>query len=1159
MSSSEEDLEDDIPEEGGHKISRATSGSAQERDSIGLTVVPTSKKANDLTASGGSSRKKPVPVRTGTEDLNADVPVGKTTAAAAPKRLSIPEAETVKPARPMPKGSSSPATTAKSETPKPAAAEEKKTEEKKITPTAAVAVLPAATVTSEASDTGKKLPTPSDATSTKPARPPPKRKSESDEKSKRKSKKEDDKEKSKRKSKKEDNDAEGTAPVKKKSKEASTSEKKSVRVDDSSKKEDGENSRPARPGRPGAKPASRPSAGMPTVQKTKTEGVSTAGGATADNEESNESDGLQSHPHKQSSVMHFDEILNASDAEEPTSFATARDEQAWLEAQKAKEDFLASMGRSLKSPTGPRASEQLEERSAGVATLGGAVDGLDDEPVKMPVPEHGPEAVGKDGEEANGEDSAPSVKQAAAAVKATISSMADGDSDEASHLPKQAAAKRPARPVPKASTSTAATSTSTETTTAESNESRSVPPADTSQVASIGKRPPFRPKTRASTVPNFEKAGTMTTDGDGAATTDPSNQAATSTLLEEEDNSDSQSEAEDRKKFVENLDGDPDRTKADLQIFQKKAQQMAPMDVDAQNILFGDSTYEREFNGVFSTAQDRHKEKLREKKDHLKQWEELLMEKPLLDLLEMESMFEPKNSDFPNEDAIVRTPINHSKLTYTKKKWFGLVQKEKEDTNEHYGLAAIGTPILQKNGGIRGDLSGYFEFDLDDAFVPRIDDLKGTGPDRNATRRYALEVMGKCFKVVKVQQRGKTGKRYLQFREDGIVFLKPKSSEEDDLEHHRIPYGNIKEIFLKPQGKKNEMKEARSTAMRCVYMEIETPGAEKVKTRTGSKEENNKNLAVPPASPGNNPSGASAVTALSVVANVTNLATPSSKAGGTPSSSSTFGASEPVPGVFLCFQNMKDAEIALSALVWLIKIGPLRGIKVATDDDKPKFVKGNEVRRERPRKLMAAGFSRKLYADMTHYCGEVSPEGKRHGRGVMYSEGCVTTGYWRYDLQTGPGTELHLDGTSFTGMYKEDRRNGYGMMQWDGGAEYQGVFVAGKASGAGILIRSDKSYYVGQFDNDAMHGQGEMIWADGTKYIGQFQQNKRHGVGIMAWAMDRNEQQVDAEDEEQPKWSRYYGEWVRGKQEGIGVLLLKDGTKCPGVFHAGQLTDWLDT
>ena len=77
-----------------------------------------------------------------------------------------------------------------------------------------------------------------------------------------------------------------------------------------------------------------------------------------------------------------------------------------------------------------------------------------------------------------------------------------------------------------------------------------------------------------------------------------------------------------------------------------------------------------------------------------------------------------------------------------------------------------------------------------------------------------------------------------------------------------------------------------------------------------------------------------------------------------------------------------------------------------------------------------------------------------------------------------------------------------------------------------------------------MHGFGEMLWPDGTKYIGQFENNKREGVGRMLW---QNSQ----------KWQQYYGEWHKGKQDGVGVLQLNDGTKFSGVFKGGGLDSWL--
>ncbi|CAD7935690.1 unnamed protein product [Amoebophrya sp. A25] len=705
-----------------------------------------------------------------------------------------------------------------------------------------------------------------------------------------------------------------------------------------------------------------------------------------------------------------------------------------------------------------------------------------------------------------------------------------------------------------------------------------------------------------------------------------------------------------------------DRAKVDLQLFRRTVQQMAPpasVENQSSSLLFGDTPHEREFNEIFDRAQEAHKSALRRKKQMLEDWNKAQQQTPLLDLLQMEAMFEPSPDELPKRGQVETTEIQHAKLTYTKSKFFGLVKKEKATQNEHFALAAKGIPILRsaQNRPLCGDLPGFFMNECDlrntrtarsedgigttsggsspsrpasairsssednleqevnkyNSFLPRVDDFSATrGLDRNATRRYAYELIGNCVKVVKVRQRGETHKRLMQFGESGFSFLRVKKDDAEDDENQTVPYSRVAEVYLLPEGEKNGAEGARIVAKRCIYISIyEQDGQqEDAGAAGGNVNATRTGLSLLNRSSASSSSGLERGSGGSASAS----ASSSTNGGGAGPSTSPDVNQNLGVGVFLCFNSLRDCEVVVSALAWMVKDG---GVKLPASGLTRETIKGESLKRERPRKLLAQGFARKLYADMTHYCGEVqvlsssstssnavasasgcssasasgaepsgtppsSPDNtvnyigtttlsKRHGRGVMYSESCVSTGYWLNDAQSGPGTELHLDGTSFTGMYSRDLRNGYGMMCWEGGAEYQGCFVDGKAHGAGVLLRSDKSYYVGQFEQDRMHGQGEMIWADGTKYVGQYAHNKRHGVGIMAWANESNSNHgreggllssqggnKDEEDEDEPKWSRYYGEWVNGKQEGLGVLLLKDGTKCPGLFHDGQLTEWLD-
>ena len=100
-----------------------------------------------------------------------------------------------------------------------------------------------------------------------------------------------------------------------------------------------------------------------------------------------------------------------------------------------------------------------------------------------------------------------------------------------------------------------------------------------------------------------------------------------------------------------------------------------------------------------------------------------------------------------------------------------------------------------------------------------------------------------------------------------------------------------------------------------------------------------------------------------------------------------------------------------------------------------------------------------------------------------------------------------------------------------------GQFVNDTMDGSGQYHFPDGRRYHGDWKAGRFHGRGELVWPDGSKYLGEFAEGLRHGDGSISFPDGRSE---------------YRGQWLRGTQDGFGVVVAADGTESPGIWVCGK-------
>ena len=94
--------------------------------------------------------------------------------------------------------------------------------------------------------------------------------------------------------------------------------------------------------------------------------------------------------------------------------------------------------------------------------------------------------------------------------------------------------------------------------------------------------------------------------------------------------------------------------------------------------------------------------------------------------------------------------------------------------------------------------------------------------------------------------------------------------------------------------------------------------------------------------------------------------------------------------------------------------------------------------------------------------------------------------------------------------------------------------------GQGTLTWPNGRKYVGELKYGIIHGQGTVTLPDGMKYVGDFRDGIQHSHGSLTPPDSCNN-----------NWrcSTYVGQFKNGKPNGLGTMILRDGTKYVGEFR----------
>ena len=143
---------------------------------------------------------------------------------------------------------------------------------------------------------------------------------------------------------------------------------------------------------------------------------------------------------------------------------------------------------------------------------------------------------------------------------------------------------------------------------------------------------------------------------------------------------------------------------------------------------------------------------------------------------------------------------------------------------------------------------------------------------------------------------------------------------------------------------------------------------------------------------------------------------------------------------------------------------------------------------------------------------------------------------------------------------KDDVQHGKGIYYFHSGDRYEGDYVNGERTGQGIYIHKNGDKYVGQFKNGEQHGTGTFTWANGAVYEGQWVNNQRSGKGTLISGRTAMTMKVNGKT----TWPTVKalcarltepntrGIFVKGKEDGKGVLEDKNGVRYDGFFKQGK-------
>ena len=123
---------------------------------------------------------------------------------------------------------------------------------------------------------------------------------------------------------------------------------------------------------------------------------------------------------------------------------------------------------------------------------------------------------------------------------------------------------------------------------------------------------------------------------------------------------------------------------------------------------------------------------------------------------------------------------------------------------------------------------------------------------------------------------------------------------------------------------------------------------------------------------------------------------------------------------------------------------------------------------------------------------------------------------------------------------KNNYNNCQGKVEWnfigDSKLIYEGEFKNGAPHGFGT-ITSPASKYIGEYIDGRRNGKGTLVVFDRYKYVGEFKNDQKEGKGTLT----------------KQDGSTYIGEFKNDRENGQGTYTYPDGRKLTGVFENGKL------
>lgn len=176
--------------------------------------------------------------------------------------------------------------------------------------------------------------------------------------------------------------------------------------------------------------------------------------------------------------------------------------------------------------------------------------------------------------------------------------------------------------------------------------------------------------------------------------------------------------------------------------------------------------------------------------------------------------------------------------------------------------------------------------------------------------------------------------------------------------------------------------------------------------------------------------------------------------------------------------------------------------------------------------------------DSSTYEGQVH-EGYPHGFGrAIYNNGGILEGFFVKGVPNGPVRKIHPNGAMYEGIFKNNLPHGEGTYTDEKGKKYQCVdWQSGDMYGqTTVYAPNGIQVYKGEMKKNNKHGQGVSYdEATGSTMTGEFVDNK-----LVKGSLVKN------------NGYKYEGEFIKGIENGNGVMTTVDGRKVSGTFLNGK-------